>query len=107
MNDSKISYFQEISAFFLAEVFLAIEYIHEQGLIIRDVKPENIMLDIDGHVRLIDFGLSKIGVTDKISTFTHTSCGTSAYMVRKDIKSIFNKNGAKKVQKTSPNAVTK
>ena len=38
------------------------------------------MLDLDGHARLIDFGLSKLNVTDEISTFTKTLCGTNCYM---------------------------
>ena len=38
------------------------------------------MLDLDGHARLIDFGLSKLNVTDDISTFTKTLCGTNCYM---------------------------
>lgn len=45
---------------------MAIEYLHSHKIIFRDLKPENIVLDADGHVKLIDFGLSKenIGETD-------------------------------------------
>ena len=44
---------------YAAELFLAIQYLHENDIIFRDLKPENILLDIDGHLKLTDFGLSK------------------------------------------------
>lgn len=71
---------QEIAEFYLAEVFMAIDFLHEHNIIFRDLKPENIMLDREGHARLIDFGLSKVGVSDDPSTFTRTKCGTNCYM---------------------------
>lgn len=47
--------------FIIAEVILAIEYLHSKNIIYRDLKPENIILDDDGFIKLIDFGLSKEG----------------------------------------------
>jgi len=55
--------------FYLAEIVCAVESLHskfhlsiilEQNIVFRDLKPENILLDYYGHVRLIDFGFSKI-----------------------------------------------
>jgi len=57
---------------------LALEYLHNKGIIYRDLKPENILMDGDGHLRIADFGLSKQGVQGGIKTYT--LCGTPEYL---------------------------
>lgn len=46
--------------FFIAELVLALEYLHKQQIIHRDMKPENILIDSDYHIKLCDFGEAKI-----------------------------------------------
>lgn len=51
---------EETTRFYAAELVLAIEAIHSHDIIHRDIKPENILFDRDGHIKLADFGLSKL-----------------------------------------------
>ena len=45
--------------FYAAQVFLAVNYLHELGYVYRDLKPENILFDIDGYLKVSDYGLAK------------------------------------------------
>ncbi|XP_012272268.1 serine/threonine-protein kinase greatwall [Orussus abietinus] len=51
---------ESMAAFYTAEVTLALEYLHSHGIVHRDLKPDNMLLSREGHVKLTDFGLSKI-----------------------------------------------
>lgn len=62
---------------YTAEIALALEYLHSMNIIFRDVKPDNILITRDGHLKLSDFGLSK-DLTEVGSTSTF--CGTLEYM---------------------------
>ncbi|GAM22967.1 hypothetical protein SAMD00019534_061420 [Acytostelium subglobosum LB1] len=57
---------EDLARLIIAETVLALEYLHKQGIIHRDIKPDNILIDRNGHIKLTDFGLSKIGVKPRI-----------------------------------------
>jgi serine/threonine protein kinase len=76
----KLGKFPEPRArFYAAEIILAISYVHSLDIIYRDLKPENVLLDARGHVRLTDFGLSKEGIS-KSSSGANSFCGTPEYL---------------------------
>jgi protein kinase A len=66
---------EDQTRFFAAETVLAFEYLHNLDIVFRDLKPENMLIDYRGHIRVTDFGFAK-RVDDK----TWTMCGTPEYL---------------------------
>lgn len=76
---------EEVSAFYMAELVIALDHLHRDlGVVYRDLKPENCLLDAEGHLLLTDFGLSKIAVDDDEKSEGNSTCnsilGTIDYM---------------------------
>ncbi|GBM29661.1 Microtubule-associated serine/threonine-protein kinase 4 [Araneus ventricosus] len=52
----------DLARFYFAETILAVEYLHSYGIVHRDLKPDNLLITAMGHIKLTDFGLSKVGL---------------------------------------------
>ncbi|KAK7873091.1 hypothetical protein R5R35_000371 [Gryllus longicercus] len=68
--------------FYSAEIILALEYLHSLSVVYRDLKPENLLLDREGHLKITDFGFAK-----KLTDRTWTLCGTPEYLAPEIIQS--------------------
>ncbi|GFY77106.1 hypothetical protein TNIN_106981 [Trichonephila inaurata madagascariensis] len=70
--------YEKFLSFYLGEIILAVQHLHANGIIYRDLKLKNVLLDSEGHVKLCDFGLSKENMFDGCTTYSF--CGTIDYM---------------------------
>lgn len=68
-----------MARFYAAEIALALDAMHQHGVVYRDLKPENILLDGEGHIKLADFGLAKEGVVNPTEGAS-SLCGTPEYL---------------------------
>ncbi|KAJ3589029.1 hypothetical protein NHX12_009877 [Muraenolepis orangiensis] len=70
---------------YIGEIILALEHLHKLGIVYRDIKLENILLDSEGHIVLTDFGLSKEFLEEERER-TYSFCGTIEYMAPEIIR---------------------
>ena len=77
LNERQI-FTEEEARFYIAQVILAMDYLHSMDILYRDLKPENILIDSEGHAKMADFGLAKEGISDKKTA--RSFCGSPAYL---------------------------
>lgn len=68
-------YSEEHACFYASQIVLTFEYLHYLNIVYRDLKPENVLYDSSGYVKITDFGFAKI-----IKDRTWTLCGTPEYL---------------------------
>lgn len=73
---------EDQAKFYFCEIVLAIEYLHQEKIIFRDLKPENTLIDLDGHIKLVDFGLAM----EDSGSHLHSFCGSHEYLSPEMIK---------------------
>lgn len=66
----------DVALFYSSEILLALQFLHRNNIVYRDLKPENLLIDNYGHIKLADFGFAKELVMDR----TITLCGTPEYL---------------------------
>ncbi|KAL0949383.1 hypothetical protein HGRIS_009450 [Hohenbuehelia grisea] len=67
---------------YIAEVVLGLEYLHQRGIVHRDLKPDNLLIDQHGHLKLTDFGLSRIGLLGRQTHESQTARPMTRYNSR-------------------------
>eukprot|EP00891_Asterochloris_glomerata_P001614 jgi/Astpho2/1614/e_gw1.00028.5.1_t len=73
---------ESLAKFYIASIVLALEYLHENNIVYRDLKPENVFIDSVGFVKLGDFGFAKILEN---ANRTYTFCGTPGYVAPENV----------------------
>ncbi|CAN0902231.1 Probable serine/threonine protein kinase IREH1 [Linum grandiflorum] len=72
---------EDVARVYIAEVVLALEYLHSLRVVHRDLKPDNLLIAHDGHIKLTDFGLSKVGLINSTDDLSGPAAGGTSMIV--------------------------
>jgi protein kinase X len=87
----------DVARFYTAQLVLALQYMHSDGIVYRGLVPDNLLLDASGYLKLVDFGFAKALVfreDDESSGKTYTLCGTAEYLAPEVVSSKGHGKGA-------------
>ena len=76
-----------LARFYAAQLVMSLQYLHGESIIYRDLNPENVLIDVLGYVKLVDFGFAKYINLDDVAAKTWTLCGTPEYLAPEIITS--------------------
>lgn len=76
---------EQVAIFYASELVIAVQHLHQHGILHRDLKPENLLLTEDGHLKLVDFGISTFGITEA-TRGAKTMCGSYEYLAPEMLK---------------------
>ena len=85
MAAEKQPFSENRAKFYTAEILLALKDLHGRNIIYRDLKPDNVVIDDAGHARLIDFGMTKLDITNSTQG-AQTFCGSIKYLAPEMLK---------------------
>ena len=66
---------EEQAKFYFLEILVGLNYIHQQNIVYRDLKPQNLLIALDGHIKIADFGLAKPLLTQN-KKVAYSFCGS-------------------------------
>jgi serine/threonine protein kinase len=87
LSQSKYPFSEQKARIYIAEIIVALRDLHSRDIIYRDLKPDNVVIDDEGHVKLIDFGMAKQDVAQSMSG-AKTFCGSVKYLAPEMLKKV-------------------
>ena len=87
VHSQSMEYIQQHGPRMINEILTGLEFLHREGIVHRDLKPTNVLVDVQGHMRLADFGISRVLHEDKSSILTNAK-GTHGWMAPEVIQAI-------------------